>query len=368
MQHKIWLVVMLTLLLFPFCNQTVFGENTPVGKVEKAQGGVSVIREDGKKAKGTPELNLYAGDSITTAKDGVVWFSLSDGARFRLGNDAQMEVDELSSEAEDDTTHLSLVLGYLWSKIQKIGVSRGKFNLHTPTAVMGVRGTEFDAVVSIDASSTVAVDEGVVDVESEAGKVTLLQGKMTEIEFDENPSPPVEAASKEIRDWNQWREQKTDRFVRNLPGISPRLRNRFEQSLSRTQTFTEKINQDAERLKDLIQELRDAKRHHGRRSFLEARKRLQENSEQFKILVGRFRQVSNRMRAMGGISIRMEKFVLENEDRFTEHDLTAIKADLAGISRIRPQMKDDFVKTRRNIRGVFMRLKQLRTEMKKDIQ
>jgi hypothetical protein len=368
MQHKTLPVVVLTLLLFPFCNQTAFGENTPVGRVEKSQGGVSVIREDGKEVKGKPELNLYAGDSITTAKDGAVWFSLSDGARFRLGSDSQMEVDELSTEAEDDTTHLRLVLGYLWSKIRNIGASRGKFNLHTPTAVMGVRGTEFDAVVSIDASSTVAVDEGVVDVEAEEGKITLQQGKMSEIEFDGNPSPPVEAAPKEKRDWNQWREQKTDRFVRNLPEISPRLRNRFEQALSRTQTFTEKINQDAERLKTLIQEFRDAKREHDRGVFLEARKRLQEHSEQFKRLAGRFRQVSNRMRAMGGISIRMEKFVLENEDRFTEHDLTVIKADLAEISRIRPQMKDNFVRTRRNIKGAFMQLRQLRAEMKKDMQ
>jgi len=279
-----------------------------------------------------------------------------------------MDVDELSSEAEDDTTHLRLVLGYLWSKIRSIGASHGKFNLHTPTAVMGVRGTEFDAVVSIDASSTVAVDEGVVDIEAEEGKVTLQQGKMSEIEFDGKPSSPVEAAPKEKRDWNQWREQKTEKFVRNLPEISPGLRNRFEQTLSRTQIFTEKINQDAERLKGLIQELRDSRRANDRGAFLDARKRLHEHSEQFKRLAGRFRQVSNRMRAMGGVSVRMEKFVLENEERFTEHDLTAIKTDLAEISRIRPQMKDNFVKTRRNIKGAFKQLRQLRAEMKKDMQ
>ncbi|RPH48213.1 MAG: hypothetical protein EHM85_17735 [Desulfobacteraceae bacterium] len=368
MQHKTLLVIVLTLLLFPFCNQAAFGENIPVGKLEKSQGGVIVIREDGKEVQGKPELHLYGGDCITTGKDGAVWFSLSDGAKFRLGNDSQMDIDEISSEAEDDMTHLRLVLGYLWSKIKTIGASRGKYNLHTPTAVMGVRGTEFDAIVSIDASSTVAVDEGIVDIEAEGGTVSLQQGKMSEIEFDGKPSTPVEAIAKEKRDWNRWREQKTDMFIRNLPRISPRFRNRFEQALSRTQTFTEKINQDAERLRDLIQELRDAKKRHDRGAFLEARKRLQEHSGQFKKLVGNFRKVSNRMRTMGGISIRMEKFVLENEDRFTEHDLTLIKADLAAISKIRPQMKDNFVSTRRNIKGAFMQLRRLSAEMKKDMQ
>jgi len=364
MQHKTLPVVEIALLLFFFFNQTAFGESIPVGKMEKSQGGVAVIREDGKKVEGKPELNLYAGDCIQTAKDGVVWFSLSDGAKFRLGNNSQMDVDELSYETEDDTINVRLVLGYLWSKIRKIGSSGGKFNLHTPTAVMGVRGTEFDVVVSIDAASAVAVDEGVVDVETEEGKVVIQSGMMSEIEFDGNPSSPAEAAPKEKRDWNRWREQKTERFVRKLPEISPKLRDRFEQTLSRIPAFIEKINQDAVKLKDIVQELKDAKREHDRGAFLEARTRLREHSERFKRLVGRFRQVSNRMRAIGGISIRMEKFVLENEDRFTEPNLTAIRADFAEISRIRPQMKENFVMTRRNIKGVFMQLRQLRSDMK----
>ncbi|MBW2192697.1 MAG: FecR domain-containing protein [Deltaproteobacteria bacterium] len=34
--------------------------------------------------------------------------------------------------------------------------------IHTPTAVVGVRGTEFDTVVAEDSSSAIAVDEGSV--------------------------------------------------------------------------------------------------------------------------------------------------------------------------------------------------------------
>ncbi len=37
MRYKTLLKIVLTLLLFLFCNQTALGENTPVGKLENSQ-------------------------------------------------------------------------------------------------------------------------------------------------------------------------------------------------------------------------------------------------------------------------------------------------------------------------------------------
>lgn len=133
------ILLTLTVLIVFNVHQPAIGSETPIGKIDKVEGEVTVTRSDGQEMMGSVDFSLLPGDQITTGKDAMVRFSFQEGGQFRLGEKAQMSVDELSGpEVEEDEPILQLVLGYLWSRIQKIKGQPGRLALHTPTAIIGV--------------------------------------------------------------------------------------------------------------------------------------------------------------------------------------------------------------------------------------
>ena len=355
----------LTVLIALTVSQPAIGNETPIGEIDKVEGEVTVTRSDGRQITGSVGLSLYPGDQIATGEDAEVRFSLQEGGQFRLGEEAQMSVDELSGpEVEDDEPILRLVLGYLWSRLQKIKGQPGRLSLHTPTAVIGVRGTEFDTVVSLDATSVVAVDEGSVEVEAEDEKVTLNEGRMTEVEMDVKPAPPVRVIPKEKRDWQAWRKQRIKRLFKNLPRMAPKFRERFEAMVSRFTGFTDKIREASARLRKTMEKVRQAKKERNRKALGRSVRKLKMQVERFKKGAGRFRKSLNRVRVMGRISHRIEKFAAKNKARFSDQENATIESNLAAISEKRVQLRSTIRETISDIRKVFKELRELRREMR----
>jgi hypothetical protein len=315
--------------------------------------------------RGEAGLSLYAGDQITTGKAAEVRFVLPPGRQFRLGPEAQVSIDELSSsgEGDDEQPALRLVLGYLWSKIERLKGKPAAFELHTPTAVLGLRGTEFDTVVSLDATSLVAVDEGKVEVDADGASVLLEQGKMTEVEFEEKPSPPSPAISKEARDWQAWREKRVEETLQKLPRMAPRFRHRFEQAALRSGNFAETVEIKGDTLRKTMQEVRAARQSRDRVRARDSMDRLREQTVEFKNMAARFRQGLNRFRVMGRLSIRLDHFVRENRSRFPERQLTFIQAQFAAIAEKREEVRESHRKAISTIQGVFRDHKAFREEM-----
>ena len=336
----------------------------PLGKIEHMKGGVSVQRRDGREAKGETGMALYPGDQITTGKLAEVQFVLPPGRQFRLGPEAQVSIDELSSsEGEDQQPVMRLVLGYLWSKIQKLTGRKTAFDLHTPTAVMGVRGTEFETVVSLDAASLVSVDEGKVELDADGETVIVEQGKMSEVEFDGKPSLPSLTVSKEKRDWQAWREKRVEGMMNKLPRMAPRLRHRFEQAAVRAERFAETVQERGEGIRETMQEVRAAKQERDRAKVRVSAERLRDQAKEFRKAAARFRQGFNRFQTMSRLSIRLDLFVRENQARFPERQLASIQADFASIAEKRGEVKESQGKSISTIREVFRELKAFREEM-----
>jgi len=340
------------------------GTETPVGKIELARGAVTILRADGREARGEQGLGLFPGDQISTGKAAEVRFNLPPGRQFRLAAEAQVSIDELSSsEGDEDPPVMRLVMGYLWSKIEKITRKTDGFEIYTPTAVLGVRGTEFETVVSLDAASVVAVDEGKVSVEADETAVLLEPGKMTEIGFEGKPSHPSPTVSKEVRDWQAWREKRVQGFTRKLPRMAPRLRHRFEQGAVRAGKFADTVRERGDGIRETMQKVREAKQQRDKPRIRESVERLREQTEEFKRMAARFRQALNRFRVMGRLSIRWEQFVKENSGRFPERQSAFLQAQFAAIAEKREEVKEAHVKAISAIREVFRDRKAFREEM-----
>jgi hypothetical protein len=343
--------------------QSASGKDNPAGTVDKVEGAVSVVRSDGKEVKAQPGLSLYAGDQVITGKGAKAWFSLEQGRQFRIGEEAQLAIDELSSsDVEDSQPTMRLILGYLWSKLDKIGGKPSGVELHTPSAVLGIRGTEFDTVVALDATSVIAVDEGGVEIEVDDHKSIVEQGQMIQVEMDAKPGPPEKSPPKDKRDWEGWRQKRVQMLFQNLPGMAPRFTQRFNRVAQRMAQFAEKVNQKGEEVRKGIAEVRQTKAEGDRQKMIQARTLLKQDLEEYKTLVGRFRKGLNRVRSMGKVSEQLEGFVAENRTRYSPQQLSGIESSLKTVSQKREDLKAIITRTVQNIRETFRELKALREE------
>jgi hypothetical protein len=357
-------LIVIAILFVSATYRGIDAQEIPLGKIEKVTGPVNVLRSDGRQVRGAEGLFLFPGDQITTGKRGKVWFSLQKGRQFRLGEDAQMSLDELSGpEMEDDQPVLRLVLGYLWSKIQRIRQKPGMMEVHTPTAVLGVRGTEFDSVVSLDGTSVITVDEGSVELDAEDKKLILTENKMAQVEIAEKPTPPEPAIPKEKRDWPAWRKMRMKKFSHRLPQLVPRLCATYQRAENRFTRFTTKVQVASHRVTAAIEEVHKARRDRDRQRFAQSVKQLKSQMPQFKRMVANFRRALNRAYVKGIISYRIEQFVIQHREHFSDQEIATIESNLAVIAQKRMQIKHRARQTIARIRRTFKKLKELRIEL-----
>jgi hypothetical protein len=139
-------------------------------------------------AKAKDELDWN--DLLKTAASGRLRAGLDDGSILSVGSNSELRV--LQHDAASQQTSLEMDAGRLRSKVVKITQPNGKFEVHTPNAVIGVIGTDFYVEYSAN-KTTVICYTGVVSVTplggahatnnpSNAGNaVTLTAGQMVEI-------------------------------------------------------------------------------------------------------------------------------------------------------------------------------------------
>lgn len=121
-----------------------------IGQVKVAKGSVQIERS-GAKIPATVGMGIQTSDIVLTGKDGSAGVTFTDNSLVSVGPNSVFKIEKYSF---DTTTHVGEFEGSL-SKGKLAAVS-GKMvkqspesmKIRTPSAVMGVRGTEF--VVQVD--------------------------------------------------------------------------------------------------------------------------------------------------------------------------------------------------------------------------
>jgi hypothetical protein len=340
-------------------------EEASVGTITEFKGSVTVTRSDGREIDAQKDLSLLPGDTITTGKDGTVSFVFHVGDSFKLNEDSQVSLDELSASEEDTPPVLRLALGFLWSKIKPYLTQDARQVIHTPTAVLGIRGTEFDAVVSEDSAFVVTVDEGSVEVEAEDAKFVVEQGQSTEVDPEEKILRPTKAIPKGKRDWQKFRKERAEKLIKHLPQKAPRLRKRFERDVNRYLRFTQKINSEADLINYHINQFNDARKKRDRKAVQKQLKKIQSREKQFRPMALQFRKASNRVRVIGKSTFHVNRIFLKNRARFSSADLAVIEPNLSAVSEKLKELKKTAQDTVTKIRRTYRDLKGLRQSIKK---
>ena len=120
---------------------------------------------------------VKAGDTVRTGEESTVELRWVDGTRMRLAPHTTVEVRKCTfHQIEDTQTSLFyLRLGQIWVRLTKKLTTDSRFEVQTPTAVAGVRGTVFSVAVAPDGRTDISVYEGMVQVRAQRHEFLLRE-------------------------------------------------------------------------------------------------------------------------------------------------------------------------------------------------
>jgi hypothetical protein len=134
-----------------------------IAVVEATEGEASVIHES-KKLVAAPGLRLASGDRLETGTPGKMRVRMSDDTVLAIGSNTKLALAELSMDEETRRGRIDVALGRFWMNVtQWTGKGESRFEVATPNAVAGIRGTTLWGDTDVDA---ICALEGTIEVRS----------------------------------------------------------------------------------------------------------------------------------------------------------------------------------------------------------
>ncbi|MFD0678153.1 MULTISPECIES: FecR family protein [unclassified Paenibacillus] len=140
-------------------------KSTRAAIIVAANGTVSVKKAGGSKSyTAYKDMSLNEGDVIITGASSSAVLKIADHEdEITVSENAEIIIAELSEQGAGKTSKIKSWAGSLWVKVKSLVSSEDEFEVETPTAVMGVRGTQLG--VSINPET------GIMTVFLAAGKI-----------------------------------------------------------------------------------------------------------------------------------------------------------------------------------------------------
>ncbi|MEW6775951.1 MAG: FecR family protein, partial [Bdellovibrionota bacterium] len=154
---------------------------TPAGKITDAEGEAEIIRKGTAEPEIVQEqMDVFEGDALETGEDGMIRVALADGSSLTLAPEGHLKITRQLYDAKkgERESLFDLLRGKIRAEVAKLAkLSRSNFEVRTPTAVAGVRGTDFEVEHDEAAGeSGVYVFEGSTDWKDvKSGESLLIQ-------------------------------------------------------------------------------------------------------------------------------------------------------------------------------------------------
>ncbi|RUS49176.1 FecR domain-containing protein [Cohnella sp. AR92] len=149
--------------------ESLAAESSRVAIISQLSGDVQVQKSGGsKKIKAFKKLNLNQGDILFTGSSSSATLQFSNGTSsddtMTAAANTTLKFSKLSSNGST-VTKVSMLKGSAWVDVKSIKSKDDQFQVETPTAIMGVRGTNFLVLVNPNTGSTnTSVFAGVVQL------------------------------------------------------------------------------------------------------------------------------------------------------------------------------------------------------------
>lgn len=149
------------------------------GAITHLSGDASILSADGKSRVADKDATLYPGDTVTTGKKGQVAIRFSDESVVQLRPLSAFRVDEYAYKGKNDSEakgFFSLLKGSLRTITGMIGkLNRPGYGVHTSSATIGIRGTEYSAMLKNGLH--VSVERGEISLTNRTGSFAVAEGQ-----------------------------------------------------------------------------------------------------------------------------------------------------------------------------------------------
>lgn len=172
------IIVLLLLVGFIIGCTEKIPNNVIKAKISFLKGHVTVLRQS-KELKAKLNMFLLPSDIIKTDHTGELNLIVAGFGVCKIKQNTEITVDSLLKKTEDEIIQFSIAKGKVFSSLKKL--KRGSsFQINTPTAVAGIRGTTFLVDVT-DTEAKVAVFAGKIEIKDKKNeKEKVIATELTE--------------------------------------------------------------------------------------------------------------------------------------------------------------------------------------------
>lgn len=132
-------------IIFVVAFATTSSAQTVSGVMMVVKGDIKVTGKDGKTEAAKVGKKVAAGDTIVSGPDSRAKIVMADKNVINISPDSKITIEKYENDGKErKNVELNVVYGKLRASVeQKYDGEKSKFNVKTPSAVAGVRGTDF---------------------------------------------------------------------------------------------------------------------------------------------------------------------------------------------------------------------------------
>ena len=184
------------------------GFGSPIGQVQRVRGEVVGVHShaDTQGFRLRPRNMLYKGDTIYTMEKAKVRFKLNDGSILSLASETKLALNKsvYDKKKKSRSSFLNMAFGKARFLVVKlVNFKRSEFKVKTPTAVCGVRGSDYVIEVYEDESVFIALEKTSIEIypniDPGAEPVVLNEYEMSKVYKDGYPTEPIRLSPEEIQ-------------------------------------------------------------------------------------------------------------------------------------------------------------------------
>lgn len=198
---KTKLIISLAVLISLTFIMDAYGADKPLPTafIASMSGKVQIwLNSDDNWSDAKTGLVLEEGDKIKTGSDSEAVLQWGNGHKLKVYALSIINIDQLSAKGTTEKTGLSIEEGKIFAKANKLKSDNSSFQVATPTAVAGVRGTQFLIDVT-EGASTIALLEGTLDIVSDSVEMILEENMQIMFDMDMETAPQAEGLDPSLK-------------------------------------------------------------------------------------------------------------------------------------------------------------------------
>jgi len=173
--HLLHSIFLLCLLVLVGLAPPLAAQQEPAGRVTVVLGSVEAESADGDRRPLGRGDAVFEGDTLHSGPRGRAQIRFNDGGMMSLRPDSVLSLDSYQNSAASPASsrqEMSLRRGGFRAQTGRVAqANRQGYRVQTPVAVIGVRGTVFDAHQEVGGALLVGTSQGGIEVETSAGVI-----------------------------------------------------------------------------------------------------------------------------------------------------------------------------------------------------